>query len=395
MSRRVALVVSLLGLACAGRAEPATASAPPVSKPPAEPAGIPEDVVATVDGIAIRKAEVDIAYAQLLRARLEGGAPPGYEVDRATILDALVYSTLLRVECEKRGITDEALVRAVLPEGTDVAAGMAGLADVIDDLREAILADSMGLFTVTENDLVAAYERQKPAWTSTQPWLALDTAISTWVERTGVDACDRYVVQYRRCVTAHMPAVVRGRMNQALAESVRAWAEAAKGPDAGSLAVACSAALDAARQATSSMGCEWPVAEKLDASLFGKPPARKLAATMRERVKAPGVDFAAEAEALGLARSESTEPIPLDRVAPPLAAAAAKLKVGQVSAPIEHAGAFWVVRLAQRWPAGALPFEARRPSLALELADERRRNVRAELEPRLRAEHRVVVTPTR
>lgn len=77
------------------------------------------------------------------------------------------------------------------------------------------------------------------------------------IRRVGVSACDEYVVKYSRCIRDHVPEAARGSMQDALEASARAWHEAAIGFGREELSVACAGALDAARQATSGMGCEW------------------------------------------------------------------------------------------------------------------------------------------
>ncbi|HET6583253.1 MAG TPA: hypothetical protein VFG69_07395 [Nannocystaceae bacterium] len=77
------------------------------------------------------------------------------------------------------------------------------------------------------------------------------------VAAIGIPACDEYIGKYRRCITSKMPEAARAQMMEAMDMSVAAWREAAKGPARDGLATACKAALDAARQATAHMGCEW------------------------------------------------------------------------------------------------------------------------------------------
>lgn len=73
----------------------------------------------------------------------------------------------------------------------------------------------------------------------------------------GIPACDEYIDKYKRCISTKMPEAARGQMMEAMDMSVQAWKEAAAGPAKDGLAMACKAALDAAKQATASMGCEW------------------------------------------------------------------------------------------------------------------------------------------
>lgn len=73
----------------------------------------------------------------------------------------------------------------------------------------------------------------------------------------GIPECDEYIGKYKRCIMNKVPEAARGQMMEAMDMSVVAWREAASGPAKDGLATACKAALDAARQATAAMGCEW------------------------------------------------------------------------------------------------------------------------------------------
>lgn len=74
----------------------------------------------------------------------------------------------------------------------------------------------------------------------------------------GIPECDAYVAKYSRCIEQWMPEAARGSMRDAMQQTIVAWQEAARTPAAHEgLRSACGAALDAARQATAAMGCEW------------------------------------------------------------------------------------------------------------------------------------------
>ncbi len=76
-------------------------------------------------------------------------------------------------------------------------------------------------------------------------------------DRIGVGPCDEYRESYGRCIREWVPESARLPMLDALDASWRAWTEAAIGPAAGGLPIACRAALDAARQATRDFPCEY------------------------------------------------------------------------------------------------------------------------------------------
>jgi len=76
-------------------------------------------------------------------------------------------------------------------------------------------------------------------------------------EKIGIAECDEYIEKYSKCISEKVPEASRKQMQDAMDQSAKAWREAAKGPGKEGLATACKAALDAAKQATSSMGCTW------------------------------------------------------------------------------------------------------------------------------------------
>jgi hypothetical protein len=78
---------------------------------------------------------------------------------------------------------------------------------------------------------------------------------SKW--QIGIPECDEYLTKYSRCIAMKVPEAARATMNDAMEQTGRAWQEAARGPAKDGLGPACKAALDAAKQATASMGCEW------------------------------------------------------------------------------------------------------------------------------------------
>ena len=76
-------------------------------------------------------------------------------------------------------------------------------------------------------------------------------------DKVGVPECDEYIEKYTKCISDKVPEAARGSMKDAMDASAKAWREAAAGPGKDGLAAACKAALDAAKQATAAMGCEW------------------------------------------------------------------------------------------------------------------------------------------
>jgi hypothetical protein len=76
-------------------------------------------------------------------------------------------------------------------------------------------------------------------------------------DKIGIAECDEYIEKYTKCIQDKVPEAARAQMKDAMDQSAKAWKEAAAGPAKDGLATACKAALDAAKQATASMGCEW------------------------------------------------------------------------------------------------------------------------------------------
>ncbi|MBC8070342.1 MAG: hypothetical protein IAG13_18560, partial [Deltaproteobacteria bacterium] len=76
-------------------------------------------------------------------------------------------------------------------------------------------------------------------------------------DKIGIAECDEYIEKYTKCIQDKVPEAARAQMKDAMDMSAKAWKDAASGPAKDGLATACKAALDAAKAATASMGCEW------------------------------------------------------------------------------------------------------------------------------------------
>lgn len=83
------------------------------------------------------------------------------------------------------------------------------------------------------------------------------TGGASGIEIVGIAQCDEYIEKYTRCIRDKVPEPARESMEEAMAATTKAWKEAADGPARPGLETACTAALDAARQATKAMGCVW------------------------------------------------------------------------------------------------------------------------------------------
>lgn len=172
----------------------------------------------------------------------------------------LVGSSLACAKSEDRITTLEGRIAELERKATaheeNTSAIAKGLTDTIakqDDTRRAAEAATNDRITAVEVD-VADLQNQLAA-------IAAKTgtggASSEAIVKSGVKACDDYLEKYTKCITAKVPAAARESMMDALAQSSRAWKEAAEGPAREGLETACKAALDAAKQATEPMGCEW------------------------------------------------------------------------------------------------------------------------------------------
>ena len=76
-------------------------------------------------------------------------------------------------------------------------------------------------------------------------------------DKIGVPECDEYIEKYSKCIGEKVPEAGRAAMKDAMDATVKAWKDAAAAGGKDSLATGCKAALDAAKQATASMGCTW------------------------------------------------------------------------------------------------------------------------------------------
>jgi hypothetical protein len=76
-------------------------------------------------------------------------------------------------------------------------------------------------------------------------------------DKIGVEVCDDYIAKYSKCIEEKVPEAARQQMRDAVQQSIKVWKQAADGPAKDGLPTACNAALDAAKQATSTMGCTW------------------------------------------------------------------------------------------------------------------------------------------
>ena len=74
----------------------------------------------------------------------------------------------------------------------------------------------------------------------------------------GVPACDAYMRKYVACVDSKVPEQGRAMMRQSIEQTKAAWKQAASTPQGrDGLAMACTQAETAAKQAMAAYGCSW------------------------------------------------------------------------------------------------------------------------------------------
>ena len=74
----------------------------------------------------------------------------------------------------------------------------------------------------------------------------------------GVPECDDYLSKVEACIADHVPEEARAMQRQSMEQMRSQWRQAAENPTAkASLAAGCKAALDQARSAFASYGCQW------------------------------------------------------------------------------------------------------------------------------------------
>jgi hypothetical protein len=74
----------------------------------------------------------------------------------------------------------------------------------------------------------------------------------------GVPACDSYMRKYTACVESKVPEQGRAMMRQSIEQTRAAWKQAASTPQGrDGLALGCTQAETAAKQAMAAYGCSW------------------------------------------------------------------------------------------------------------------------------------------
>lgn len=84
-----------------------------------------------------------------------------------------------------------------------------------------------------------------------------EAAAEEGTDKIGIPECDEYFEKYLKCIEDKMPDAAKETTKKALEDSVKAWKAAAEGPGKDTLAQTCKTAMETAKKATESMGCEW------------------------------------------------------------------------------------------------------------------------------------------
>lgn len=114
---------------------------------------------------------------------------------------------------------------------------------------------------------------------------------------------------------------------------------------------------------------------------------------MRARVTAPGADFLAIATEPWVSPTERQGGdlgiLTPDDIFPIFWKAASRMKVGQISKPIDVKAGYYLIHLTGRWPPGVLPIEALEPDIVKRLRKKKLEQGRRELKAELEAEYPV------
>jgi hypothetical protein len=365
--------LSLILVATFGcRPEPTTA--PTDTSATTDPNAVPDDAYAVAGGVTIPRLAFDEAMA---KASAGGPASRDDRGLRQRIGLALVTRELVRLELSRLGAADGAEVArragpltAALERDAPMTLptwwSMPPLAS--EDLPGVVVVAADHLAAPDDAALAAAYEQSKPRWTSTKPWLRIDTWSLRFDDATGVAQCDSYIAKYRRC-TAKFPVATQPNVLADLSRQATQWRGNAEDPEYRKLLeTECEAAETEAMQQTSTMGCDWTSdakAHEKKAIAARKAELRAVAEDARARLAA-GEDPQAIAEALG-GVATVRQMLATDELGKKVVGATKGLAPGKASKLVDDRGAWTVVRLVARHAAGTLPLEAVKNDVADDL----------------------------
>jgi hypothetical protein len=352
-------------------AAPSIAVAPPPARAASTATESASDVLARVDGIEIHQEAVDAWILGVATAHRDAVADPTPKA-RAAAINSLIYAQLLREKCQ-------AVCRSAPPTAERCACNSEG--------AERTVAEALGMYTPTEADITAEYERQMATWTSDSPWIAISVAAVPWFDPIGVPACDRYLSQQWRCDASDL--------RMWLMEREALQTQAADSPARRrKLAESCDARRTLASKRTFGEPCDWSTAAPMGKA--SKRIAHGWVSSARAQLSDPPRDRDGRVGAGGV-RSEiawlyaGRSLTTIDRVPTALRSLIEQAELGTVSGPIESDGAYWLVLVEGRWPAGAVPLEARREQLVADATLRLEQQASADLPLRLREGHDIEV----
>jgi hypothetical protein len=352
--------------AAAEPAEPKSTAMPPSHR---------GELLATVDGIELREQVVD-AWS-LGRASGHGRDTADRTPEsRATAINAIIFAHLLKDACG-------AVCKSGPPTEERCACG--------DDWgARHTVAKALGMYTPTDADVLAEYERQKPHWTSDSPWVALSVVAVPWLEPVGLPACDRLAAQEWRCGRDGVAALVgdRAGMKRSAAASPERRRE---------IAETCSALRKRrAKEARSPRSCDWSSSAPIGKASQQIARERLIdarAALLALRVTPP--DARREPPRTSVSRdpwlAAGRSIVSMDRIPSALRKVVEQATPGQPSEPIEGDGTYWIVRVDERWPAGPLPLDARRDEFTEDARVRLAERAMDELPVRIREGHEIVM----
>jgi len=363
-----------LGLLLVAACQPEPTTTPTDTTPTTAPDAVPDDAYAIAGGVTIPRLAFDEAIA---KASAGGPASRDDRGLRQRIGIALVTRELVRLELARLGAADGA---EVARRAGPLAAALERDAPMTvptwwsmppmssEDMPGTIVVAADHLAPADDAALAAAYEQSKPRWTSEKAWVRVDGWALRFDDATGVPQCDSYIAKYRRC-SAKFPAATQPTVIADLSRQATQWRGNAEDPEYRELLkTECEAAETEAMQQTTSMGCDWNSDAKSDekkATAARKAELRAVAEDARARLVA-GADPLAIAEALGGVATAKLM-LATDELGKKVAASTRGLAAGKTGKLVDDAGAWTVVRLVERHPAGTLPLEVVKSDVADDL----------------------------
>ena len=120
-------------------------------------------------------------------------------------------------------------------------------------LLSFILVVAVLAFACAKSESTTNRDATVPA--ASQPATSPATTASS-SDSIGVAECDAFIKSYEACVKDKVPEAARAQFNSTLAQWRKSWRDAAQNPQTrGTLAAACKAQIDAAKQSMKAYNC--------------------------------------------------------------------------------------------------------------------------------------------